>query len=200
MVKQSKGPALELRALTPADWPALERLFGANGACGGCWCMYWRVKGGKAWDAAKGAPNRKAFRKLVEGGAAQGVIAYADGVPVGWCNIGPRTDFMRIAGSRVLQRSSAAQRWSVACFYVPAKWRGRGVAQRLLAAATREAFRLGAEEVEGYPKTVRSADGKAPGAFVWTGVPAMFEAAGFEPVPAEGSARVVYVKRRPGRR
>ena len=25
--------------LTAALWPALEKLFGSNGACGGCWCI-----------------------------------------------------------------------------------------------------------------------------------------------------------------
>jgi hypothetical protein len=30
--------------LTVRDlWPALEDLFGKNGAVGGCWCMYWRI-------------------------------------------------------------------------------------------------------------------------------------------------------------
>jgi hypothetical protein len=52
-----------IRTITPDDWPAIERLFGANGACGGCWCMWWRVeKGGRTWDGTKGEPARKALR------------------------------------------------------------------------------------------------------------------------------------------
>lgn len=189
--------SLDVRPIGPADWSAIEKLFGANGACGGCWCMYWRIKGGKSWDAAKGEPNRKAFKTLVGSGAVHGVIAFVEGKPVGWCNIGPRADFMRIEQSRVLQRPSARVRWSIACFYVPSKWRRRGVAARLLDAAVAEAFRRGAEEVEGYPKKVHGPDGTAPGAFVWTGVPAMFEDAGFKPEQAENSGRVIYVKQRP---
>jgi hypothetical protein len=53
--------------------------------------------------------------------------------------------------------------------------------------------------VEGYPKAYGS-DGNSPAAFVWTGLPRMFEAAGFMPVKAEGSARVIYVKRRAAKR
>ena len=34
---------LKIRPLTPNLWPALEDLFGENGACNGCWCMYWRI-------------------------------------------------------------------------------------------------------------------------------------------------------------
>src|SRR5262245_26839300 len=87
---------LTIRLLTPRDWPAIERLFGANGACGGCWCMWWRVeKGGKTWTAAKGDPNKRAFRTLVEAGAVKGKIAVAGGTPLGWCNFGPGPELQR---------------------------------------------------------------------------------------------------------
>jgi hypothetical protein len=38
---------LTVRPLTPELWPALEDLFGAHGACNGCWCMYWRIGAAK---------------------------------------------------------------------------------------------------------------------------------------------------------
>ena len=193
------APKVALKVLTPADWPALEQLFGPRGATGGCWCMWWRRRGGKSWTACRGEPNRLAFRDLVLSSAAKGVIAFNGDEPIGWCNFGPREDFQRLIASRVLQRSSKAKRWSIACFYVRAGWRRKGIAQLLLERATAEAFRCGAEEVEGYPKTYGS-DGNSPAAFVWTGLPRMFEAAGFTPVKAEGSARVIYVKRRAAER
>jgi hypothetical protein len=34
---------LAVRPLTPDRWPALEDLFGRSAACGGCWCMHWRI-------------------------------------------------------------------------------------------------------------------------------------------------------------
>ena len=34
---------LTVRPLTPDLWPDLEDLFGREGACHGCWCMYWRI-------------------------------------------------------------------------------------------------------------------------------------------------------------
>ena len=186
---------IALKILTPADWPVLEQLFGPRGATGGCWCMWWRRRGGKSWAACRGEANRLAFRDLVLSSAAKGIIAFNGDEPIGWCNFGPREDFQRLVTSRVLQRPSKAKRWSIACFYVRAGWRRKGIAQLLLARATAEAFRRGAEEVEGYPKTYGS-DGNSPAAFVWTGLPRMFETAGFAPVKAEGSARVIYVKRR----
>ena len=32
------------KPLTPETWSDFERLFGSRGACGGCWCMLWRLK------------------------------------------------------------------------------------------------------------------------------------------------------------
>ena len=53
---------VKVRAVTPADWPTIEVLFGKNGACGGCWCMFWRLpKGGAFWQEQKGVRNRTCF-------------------------------------------------------------------------------------------------------------------------------------------
>jgi hypothetical protein len=38
---------IETRELAPGLWADLEALFGGNGACGGCWCMYWRLSGAR---------------------------------------------------------------------------------------------------------------------------------------------------------
>ena len=37
----------EFHPLTPELWSDLEQLFGARGACGGCWCMWWRLSAGE---------------------------------------------------------------------------------------------------------------------------------------------------------
>ena len=31
------------KPLTPAQWEDFTTLFGERGACGGCWCMLWRL-------------------------------------------------------------------------------------------------------------------------------------------------------------
>ena len=195
MPKKPADPlrGVEVRALQPTDWSAIEELFGANGACGGCWCMSWRVPThGKAWEAAKGEPNRRAFRALVEAGDAHGVLAFADGSPVGWCSVGPAADFPRMLKSRVLARERTAGTWSVTCFFVRPAWRGKGLGVKLLEATVRRAFELGATEVEGFPANATT---RLPGAFVWTGVPAMFRAAGFAEEPDPPGARPLFVRR-----
>lgn len=193
-------PELAIRPLEPEDWPHIARLFGANGACGGCWCMWWRVpRGGKLWEEAKGRKNRDAFRRLVQAGKVHGVLAFARDEPVGWCSFGPRQDFPRLETVKALRHESGAGTWAVVCFYIPARWRGRGVAGRLLAAATERAFALGARALEGYPVVPKEDTKPVPAAFAWTGVPPLFERAGYEELERPGATRPIYVYEPPCR-
>jgi GNAT superfamily N-acetyltransferase len=186
---------LHIRQLTSEDWPAIVRLFGDKGACGGCWCMWPRVpQGGKCWHEAKGAKNRERFRRLVKAGKVHGVLAFAGEEPVGWCSFGPRSTFPRLERVRALQRDWSDTTWSIVCFYIPSRWRGRNVATKLLEAATKEAFALGATEIEGYP-VVPNQPEKVPAAFAWTGVPALFETAGYQELDRPGVSRPIYLGR-----
>jgi hypothetical protein len=36
-------PELTFVPLTKERWSDFETLFGVRGACGGCWCMFWRL-------------------------------------------------------------------------------------------------------------------------------------------------------------
>lgn len=186
-----------VRALAAGDWPVVEALFGPRGACAGCWCMYWRLAGKAAWEAGKGEGNRAAFRALVESGGATGVLAFGEGgEAVGWCAVGPRAGFERVERSRALSRAGVGEgTWSLNCFYIPAKWRGRGVARALLAGAVELAFSRGAAEVEAYPVPPPASGGRVPATFAYTGPLTMFEAAGFERVESGGKRPVVVCRR-----
>src|SRR5262245_29869181 len=108
------APDIACRPATAADTGTISKLFGPNGASGGCWCMHWRIaKGGKMWKACKGEPNRRAFFKLLRQGRAQGTLAFAGDQPVGWCNFGPREEFPRQQRSRVLGYQAAPGTWSI---------------------------------------------------------------------------------------
>lgn len=188
---------VRVRALRTDDWPVVEALFGSRGACGGCWCMWWRVpRGGRDWEAAKGDGNRRAFRQLVSEGRVHAVLAFAGTEPVGWCSFGPRRTFPRLQRSRVLRRDGADEVWSIVCFYVLRAWRARGVGGRLLDGAVAEALRLGAEELEGFPVAPKSAARPVPAAFAWTGVPALFESRGFTPIERPAGSRPIVVRHR----
>src|SRR5438093_11547898 len=91
-----------IHPFTPARVEDFQKLFGKNGACAGCWCMWWRLPR-KQWVAQKGEGNRRAIRKLVQSESAPGLIAYVDDEPAGWCAVAPRDAFVRLASSRVLK-------------------------------------------------------------------------------------------------
>jgi GNAT superfamily N-acetyltransferase len=186
-----------IRPLERGDWRAVERLFGANGACGGCWCMWWRVeKGGQSWRAAQGATNRARFAKLVKRGAVHAMIAYEDDEPIGWCSFGPHASFPRFQSVRVLRHEVSDETWSIVCFFIPAGQRGKGLATRLLEASTKRAFALGARVIEAYPVVPPASSERMPAAFAWTGVPAVFEAAGYERIARPAGLRPIYTVER----
>lgn len=171
---------LTLKKLTPALWPAVEALFGANGACGGCWCMHWRTEKGEAWQDIKGATAKARFRKLVESGKAKGVLAFDGDTPVGWCSYGPRVEFAKLDRAPSLRCDDAERVWSLPCFFIKAGYRNQGIAGKLLAFAMQCLKEEGATIAEAYPVKPRPGQ-KMPGAFAWTGVVSMFRTAGFQP-------------------
>jgi GNAT superfamily N-acetyltransferase len=167
------------KELTPALWPDLETLFGKNGACAGCWCMFWRLEKGENLKSAGVKNTKRRFKKLVTDGAAHGVLAYLDGVPVGWCSFDKRTDYLALNRAPSLACEDAEKVWSLPCFFIKAGFRGKGVARALLKAALAAMKKRGAKIAEAYPVKPTSA-GKIPAAFAYTGVPALFEPEGFE--------------------
>ena len=180
---------LQFHPLTPERWPDLERLFGSSGACGGCWCMWWRLTR-KEFDAGKGEGNRRAMRTLVEeGSAVPGLLAYDAGRPVGWCAVAPRGEYGRLARSRTLAPVDDRPVWSVVCFFVARAWRGRGVAQRLLEAAVEHVRRQGGKVVEGY--AVEPKNDRMPDVFAYHGPLALFRACGFEEVARRSATRPI---------
>ncbi len=181
-------PVVEFRPLTPGRFGDLEALFGARGACGGCWCMWWRLARAE-FNRQKGDGNRRSMRRIVDSGEVPGILAYAGGAPVGWCCIGPRERFSALERSRVLARVDDRPVWSIVCFFVARPWRRRGITVRLIEAAVKHARRRGARVVEGYPVVPRK--GEMPAAFAFMGLPSAFEKAGFREVLRRSEIRPI---------
>ena len=108
---------IEFHPLTYERWPDFELLFGEKGACGGCWCMWWRLKRSE-FEKQKGKGNKQMMKKLIKSGEIPGIIAYYDNQPVGWCSISPRERFYALERSRILKRIDDKPVWSVVCFFI----------------------------------------------------------------------------------
>ena len=179
---------IRIEPLTAERWADLGVLFGPRGACGGCWCMFWRQTRAQ-FETRKGAANRRAFRRLVVAGPAPGLLAYAGGEPVGWCALAPRESYARLARSRTLRGPEAQGIWSLTCFFVQRRFRRQGLSVALLKAAGAYAAKQGARLLEGYPVIARK--GKLPDVFAYTGLLPAFRKAGFEETARPSPSRAI---------
>ncbi|OGT79677.1 MAG: hypothetical protein A3H91_03140 [Gammaproteobacteria bacterium RIFCSPLOWO2_02_FULL_61_13] len=180
--------SLKFAPLTTARWADLEDLFGERGACGGCWCMVWRLKRTE-FEARKGRRNRNALRKIVAAGESPGFLAYAGGKPIGWCAVAPRQVYPSLERSRVLARVDEKPVWSITCLFIARPFRRAGVSAQLLRAAADHARARGATLVEGYPVEPRTRT--VPDVFAWTGLASAFRRAGFREVARRSETRPI---------
>jgi ribosomal protein S18 acetylase RimI-like enzyme len=175
------APTLDIRPLTRDRLPDIAALFGQGGDPKWCWCAYYRVRG---MDFSAGGSGRhRAVLEAAVGDVASedrapGLVAYDVGEAVGWVSVGPRSDYERLAHSRVLAPIDDTPVWSIVCFVVGRRSRGQGVATALLDAAIVYARDHGATMLEAYPVEVAEGE-RIDAAQVYKGTLSMFERAGF---------------------
>lgn len=187
MADQVKPP-LAFHPVTMQRWEDLETLFGPRGACGGCWCMWWRVTHAE-FERSKGEGNRLAMKAIVDSGEVPGLLAYRQGQPVAWCSVAPRTAFPVLDRSPILKRVDDQPVWSVVCFFVARSERRQGLTIELLRAAVDYARQNGASIVEGYP--VDPKKGTTADVFAYTGLPSAYRKAGFVEVLRRSPTRPI---------
>jgi GNAT superfamily N-acetyltransferase len=186
---------LEIRPVTADRWEELAALFGPSGAFAHCWCTWWRqtARDFALGEAESGAGNRRLMHEIVEAGSEPGLLAYRDGRPVGWTSVAPRPQYGRIIRSRRIgpapEEAADERVWSIVCFWIPRKERGKGVANELLKGAVEHARARGASVLEAYP--VDTAGGRRPSANLFTGTLSMFQRAGFREVDRPRGAQLV---------
>jgi GNAT superfamily N-acetyltransferase len=181
--------------LTGETWPALEKLFGPNGADGGCWCMFFRLPGPE-WKAGMYEPNRVALRELAGSREPVGLLAMDGPDATGWVAVAPRSVYRRLDRSPVARPADPGEDlsgvWSVTCFFVHRTARRSGVSALLLDEAVRYAGQRGARAVEGYP--VDTAGARRSSAELYHGTLSLFLAAGFRVVERRGVRRALVRK------
>ena len=175
------------RPLTPDLWGDFERLFGPRGACGGCWCTFWKLRG-KAFEENTGEPARQMQKSIVDSGVVPGLLAYQDGDPVGWIAVEPRSAYPKLAHSRVLKPVNDEDVWSVTCFFVAKQVRRQGLTVELLKAAIEYVRDQGGKLVEGYPVDTQD---NMPAPFVYIGLAAAFKEVGFIEVARRSEKRPI---------
>jgi len=195
-----------VKPLSLETWRDLEKVFGPRGACFGCWCMYWRrsLKARKLlaekcrkpsgrvdtdeWNEA----SREELKRLVRQGKAHGLILYADEEPVGWVTVGPREHFPRIDETQAYKNvPKNPDAWSIPCFFIKSKWRGKGFAPKLLHAALEFIRSKGGKVAEGYPVTTTKTGKRVSPMGAWTGPEVIFRRTKFKRVVGSSPYRPV---------
>ncbi len=170
---------LTFEPVTAEHWYEFEALLGGGQECQGCYCMWLRADDQETFRARIGEGNRDAMRALIEAGTVPGLLALANGLPVGWVAVGPREDFPALdqfAEFATTDRPDGPL-WVCPCFYIHVGYRNRGVMTSLIGAAVAFAREHGAAAIEAFPVEPDAPvipDGDAFGGFL-----SAFLAAGF---------------------
>jgi GNAT superfamily N-acetyltransferase len=179
---------LVARPLTRDTWHAFETLFGENGACGGCWCMYWQLKHSDFY-AQHGEGTHEMMRQRVEQGAIPGLLAFSGDKAIGWVAVEPRSAYPVLARSRTLAPVDDLPVWSITCFFIDRHYRKQGLNAWLIKQAVNYAFAQGAPAVESYPSLFKG--GKTSDTFYYTGKETTFEKLGFKEVAHPSTSRAI---------
>ena len=169
---------LTFEPLTRRNWGKFEALFGSKGACGNCWCMYYRLSKTDFREGKSEDGNKNAMKELVRENKPAGILGIYDGQAIAWCAFAPREDFIKLEKSRVHKRIDDEMVWSIPCFFIDKNFRRNGVSVALLKGVINYAKGVGIRIIEAYP-TIPTQE-KLPDSFAWIGLYKSFERAGFE--------------------
>ena len=172
-------------AVTPDRFEEFADVINPNRRATHCWCLSHRLRakdieglGGPGGPGGlEEGVRERAMRALCERDIPPGVVTYLDDVPVGWCNVGPRSDIPRLAGSKLITPVDDVPVWSIVCVVVRGGHRKKGVTRHLIDGAVEFAASRGAPAVEAYPV---DPPGRINTTMAFVGTRSMFDKAGFE--------------------
>jgi GNAT superfamily N-acetyltransferase len=183
------------KRLSKRTWSDFEGLFKTHPAPGAhpCWCMYNHLS--RPLPEKKGdlraiqiERNRQQKKALVEQGRSRGILVYAQGEPVGWCQYGLSQELPRIDNNPTYYKLAGGigrARWRITCFVVRRKYRRCGVARTALKAAIAAIQNEGGGLIEAYPINRWGAYQQ------YRGTVSMFEKEGFQIVAPLGKSNVL---------
>ena len=184
-----------------ASFEDLQTVFGTRGSAAYCQCQRYKLRPKEAFAKFPVEERAARLREQTNAGEPEaettsGLVAYVDGVPVGWCAVEPRPAYGGLVRNNRVpwegrdEDKADASVWAVTCIFARAGFRRRGIAHALAKAAVDHARQRGARALEAYPMLTE------PGReVVWgelnTGTRDMFAAAGLEQVSHPTKRRVV---------
>ena len=176
----------------PADTERMSdirQIFGTWGDPFWCKCQYFIDE---KWNQGAEANDQALQKQVRTQEIPAGLVAYADGEPAGWVQVGPSTRYPRF---KPRSHHAAHSTWALTCFVVREGNRKRGVARQLLRAAIEHARDSGAQILRARPTDTAINAKNSAGLF--TGVLSSFQAEGFEIVNRNRSMTLVQLQLAP---
>ena len=122
---------------------------------GGCYCGFYddpRTEDEINASHDKRSENRAAREKIIKKGRASGLLAYAGGKVIAWCNVAPRGSYVNPRYLKQAIVDPDERVGSITCFVVSSEQRKSGVAPKLLQSACDLIKKWGLPVAEGYPR------------------------------------------------
>lgn len=114
-----------------------------------CYCYSFHFTGtSEQWNKET---NRAAVINLIDKRKMTGYLAYADGKPVGWCNVNNRSNYQRLMKYYDLVDNPEDKVCSVVCFLIHPDFRREGIAQKILEQVIFDYSELDFDYLEAYP-------------------------------------------------
>ncbi len=184
---------IEVRPLTPALKQQYVAYFDVPAFCDNpvwarCYCLSYHLDlpAGEDFDERSGARNRAERATQIERGEASGVLAFAGERVVGWCNASPRTSLPVLDKTPGFECDDRDHTGSIVCYVIAPRFRGQGIARKLLDGAQDLLRSRGYRWVEAFPpKEARTDAGSYHGKLN------MYLDAGFDQVREAGRYVVV---------
>jgi GNAT superfamily N-acetyltransferase len=188
------GP-IAVRPLTPAMREQYLRYFDGPAFCNNpvwarCYCLSYHIDlpPGPEFDERMGALNRAERAAQIDRGEASGVLAFAGDQVVGWCNASPRATLPVLDRTPGFECDDRDNTGSIVCYVIAPRFRGQGIARRLLDGAEEVLRSRGFRWIEAFPPKATPTDASS-----YHGKLSMYLDAGFDQV--RESARHIVVRK-----
>jgi ribosomal protein S18 acetylase RimI-like enzyme len=123
--------------------------FSDNPEWAGCYCQFYHFKGtSEEFSKRTAKDNRESSKKLILSGKMNGLMAYHDDKPVGWCNVNSKENYAIIPFKEESQEKIA----SIICFIIAPSYRKHGLARKLLRYACSSSQDKEYDLIEVYPR------------------------------------------------
>jgi hypothetical protein len=135
-------PEVPIVPANEASWEDLQAVLGTRGDPPRCQCQRYKMQPGESWASVGAEELGSRLRAQTdcghpEAGRTSGLLAYLDGMPVGWCAVEPRTAYPRLLlKTRVPWEGRSEDKsddgvWAVTCFVTRTGFRRRGISRAL---------------------------------------------------------------------